>query len=452
MKNIDYSFITHSNRQNPEKERNYIHHNNLFVVIDGVGRDYLRIKATDLAYNIILQAFFRVLEENNSPGDAIFSSLKQANRVILEERIKINEKMAASVCILYIEGRIMYFSHLGDARIYSFQNNELNQLTRDHTLKEEDPFAEKRYDDPRALQALIKGLGIHEAPDIYIKKYPLENKGMVILTTERLTERISNRDFQWLSKKNNNPKKLEKSIQELFNRKGGDEGFTLGIIRYGIFPKWVRKILSIYIVFFLAIIVVISGYFIMYSDNDISNETAVIFEPVVEDLTDRSPAPGEEKAITSSQSEERTVVRQPIIIDKERHFSVEKQTKPDKYAIDDLYDEIHSFLDEWKTAWELSAGRNGDIEEYISYYSNYFRSGRLNKNGWASDKSRKNKRKKWIRVEISNIKISNPDKNNRVRVRFSQDYKSSNFSVVSNKVLILKRENNRWLIVSEKSS
>ncbi len=450
MKNIDYSFITHPGSQSFEKERNFIYSNNLFVVIDGVGRDYLRTKAANLAYSVIMETFFRTLEESNSPGDAISSSLKKANRLILEERIKINEKMAASVCILYIEGRIMYFSHLGDARIYSFQDNELNQLTRDHTLREEDPFAEKRYNDPRALQALIKGLGIHETPDIYIKKYPLEKRGMVILTTERLTERISNRDFQWLSKKVANPKKLGKSIVELYSRKGGDERFSLGLIRYGVFPKWVRKILSIYLVFFLFLIAVISGYFIMYSNDDISDEAAPIAEPVI--LEDLAESITRQNTTVSSQAEERNVIRQPIIVDKEVSAPVKKAESADSETINDIYNQVYTFLDEWKTAWELSAGSKGDIKKYISFYSNDFRSGRFNKNGWASDKSTKNRRKKWIRVEISNIKISEPDQNNRVNVRFSQDYKSSNFSVTSKKLLVLKKEGNKWLIVSEKSS
>ncbi|MGD9158350.1 MAG: hypothetical protein PVG39_08100 [Desulfobacteraceae bacterium] len=452
MKNIDYSFITHSKSQSLEKENNCIHHNNLFVVIDGVGRDYLRIKASNLAQSVILETFFKVLEENNSPGDAIFFSLKKANRAILEERIKINEKMAASACIFYIEDRIMYFSHLGDSRIYSFQDNELNQLTRDHTLREEDPFAEKRYDDPRALQALIKGLGIHEDPEIYIKKYPLEKKGMVILTTERLTERISNRDFQWLSKKVNNPKKLVKSIIELYSRKGGDEGFTLGIIRYGVFPKWFRKILSIYLVFFFLLIAVFTGYFIKYSDNDIPENTTAVTEPViVKDLTDRQSTPDVEKTDTTLQPEKRTVVRQPIVIDRKEATSEEKDSKPDRKDIHNIYDQVYTFLSEWKTAWEMSAGRDGDITNYISFYSNDFRSGRLNKSGWASDKSGKNRRKKWIKIEISNIKISKPDKNNMVRVKFSQNYRSSNYSVISDKVLVLNKENNKWVIVSEKS-
>ena len=450
MKNIEYSFITHFKSQNFEKERHYIHQDNLFVIIDGAGRDYLGSKATNLAYTVIMEIFFRVLEKNNSPGDAIFSSLKQANKVILEERIKINEKMAASVCILYIDGRIMYFSHLGDARIYSFQDNELNQLTRDHTLREEDPFAEKRYDDPRALQALIKGLGIHEEPDIYIKKYPLEKKGLIILTTERLTERITNRDFYWLSKKINNPKKLVKSIVELFNRKGGDEGFTFGIIRYGALPKWLKKILSIYIVCFLFIIAVIGVYFIKYSDHDIPDKTASITRPIiVEDKTVSQPEPTAQK--TSSQSETRVVVRQPIVVNIERDSSHEEPALSGTESVDDIFDEIHLFLNGWKTAWEMSAGSKGDITEYISFYSNDFRSGRLNKNEWASDKSRKNSRKKWIRVELFDIKISNPDKKNHVSVRFSQDYRSSNFSVVSEKVLQLEKVKDKWVILSERS-
>lgn len=452
MKNIDYSFITHSKSQSPEKERNSIHHNGLFIIIDGVGRDYLRAKATNLAYSVIHDTFFRTLEKNNSPGDAISLSLKRANSVILEERIKINEKMAASVCILYIEGRIMYFSHLGDARIYSFQDNELNQLTRDHTLREEDPFAEKRYNDPRALQALIKGLGIHEEPDIYIKKYPLEKKGMVILTTERLTERISNRDFQWLSKKVNNPGKLEKSIVELYRRKGGDEGFTLGIIRYGVIPKWVRNILSVYLASFLIIIALISGYYIIY-DNDFTEESPALNEPVIVDgITDNTPAHTEQKTADSPQPGKQSVVRQPINVDKEKDISIEQPGRSDTETMNEMIAEVHTFLDEWTTAWELSAGSKGTINYYISFYSDDFRSGRMDKNGWASDKSRKNRRKKWIRVEVSNIKVFRPDKDGRVKVRFSQDYRSSNYSVVSRKVLLLKKEDNKWEIVSEKSS
>ncbi len=453
MKDINYSFFTYSGSQVIEKENNYIHHNNLFVIIDGVGKEYLGSKASNLACRTIFESFFKYMEKLDSPSDAIAYSLQEANRVILNERIQINEKMAASVCILFIQNKIMYFSHMGDSRIYLFQDNELNQLTRDHTLREEDPFAEKRYDDPRALQALIKGLGIHEAPDIYIKKYPLEKKGMVVLTTERLTERISNRDIQWLSRKVKNPKKLCKSIIELFRRKGGDEGFTLGIIRYGITPKWIRKILSIYVISFLIIIVGVSLYMVRYGDNS-TNEmtTSVETKPiVVEDRTGSQSTEIRKKVIKRPQPEKVTAVRHPVAVEKNEPTSVEIPTAREKKLKSDLDARVHDFLDEWKTAWEMSAGKNGDIARYISFYTDDFKSGRLDKKGWASDKSRKNRRKKWIRIEVTNIKISNPDKENRITVSFSQNYRSSNFSVKSDKKLILEKSGDRLLIRSEQS-
>ena len=136
--------------------------------------------------------------------------------------------------------------------------------------------------------------------------------------------------------------------------------------------------------------------------------------------------------------------------EKQEATSAESQQKSEKEAFDDISSQIHNFLKEWKTAWESSAGDSGDIAHYISFYSSDFKSGRLNKSGWASDKTRKNRRKKWIRVEFSDIKIMKPD-NNQVKVKFSQDYKSSNFSVVSEKVLLLKQESGKWTILSEKS-
>jgi protein phosphatase len=478
MKDIDYSFVTYSDSLSINKDNNYISYNNLFAIIDGVGRDYLGKKAAALARETILEAFFKYLEENNSPGDAIFLSLKEANRVIFEERLRIKEKMAVSVCILYIQEKIMYFSHLGDARIYAFQDNELNQLTRDHTLREEDPFAEKRFDDPRALQALIKGLGIHENPEIYIKKYPLDKKGSIILTTERLTERVSNRDLLWLSKKIRNPKKMGKTIVELYRRKGGDRGFTLGIIRFGIIPKWLKKVFSIYLIYSLVIMAVVFGYISVYHDEDYKKAESVTNEPVV--IEELEPDSLSNRDVTvSPESVNGSAVRQPIIINKkdgtkrlktvvppdenirpkitERAVTVAGDIKESKGAgdipdVQDIKKEIQIFLEDWKNAWEASAGKDGDMDSYISFYSDDFRSAKLDKKGWANDKSKRNKEKKWIRIGISDVRVYEPDADNRVKVRFRQEYSSSNYSVKSGKTMVLKKMEERWEILSEEGN
>ena len=78
----------------------------------------------------------------------------------------------------------------------------------------------------------------------------------------------------------------------------------------------------------------------------------------------------------------------------------------------------------WKTAWENSAGTNGDIETYMSFFSDDFSAGGLDKNGLKKDKREKNIRKDWIQIGLNNINISGPLEDNRFEVSFIQDYQS----------------------------
>jgi serine/threonine protein phosphatase PrpC len=450
LKSLDYAFIAYLGSQGRQNGDSYIHNNNLFVVIDGVGGDYLGGIAEQQANKIITEAFFNHLSGNDSPSEAIIFSLKEANKAILEERMKIGEKMAASVSIIYFQGKIMYFSHLGDSRIYSFQDGELSQLTRDHTLREEDPFAEKRFNDPRALQALTQGLGIHEKLNIKVKKYPVDKRGFILMTTEGLTERVSNLEIQWLFEKVKNPKKICKSLIDLTKRKGGDGNLTVGVVRYGLLAKWFRNVLITYSAFFLIILIFAWGYFLKYDKDEIPEEVDVT--PEITDVKNVS-----KDIIKSEQREEVSpppvkvkTIREPIIVEDIVEDSIETE-ESQAVSSADLYDRIYKFVSEWKSAWENTAGKNRKMEKYISFYSKDFESGNFDRNSWELDKSRKNRRKQWIKIEISDIKISGPNESNHIEVRFRQDYRSSNYSGISEKSITLKQEGDGWKIISERS-
>ena len=124
---------------------------------------------------------------------------------------------------------------------------------------------------------------------------------------------------------------------------------------------------------------------------------------------------------------------------------------PEQPAEPKLDDEIYAFIDSWKMAWNNSAGEKGDIETFMSFYSDDFVSKGLDKNGWRRDKATKNRKKRWIRLELNDIKISEPMAANRIEVRFLQEYKSSNFSGKSNKMLVLSKEKTGWKIIREES-
>jgi len=116
---------------------------------------------------------------------------------------------------------------------------------------------------------------------------------------------------------------------------------------------------------------------------------------------------------------------------------------------DKLISEITAFVESWREAWELSAGEYGSVDGYADHYSPEFQKGRFGKKQWISSKGKKNKRKQWIRVVISDLSVESLN-SDKVEVRFTQNYQSSNYLEESAKTLLLQKEGDSWKILSER--
>jgi len=113
-------------------------------------------------------------------------------------------------------------------------------------------------------------------------------------------------------------------------------------------------------------------------------------------------------------------------------------------------EEVARFLEEWRQAWEASAGPKGDMEHYGAFYAADFTSANQDRKLWLSDKTKKNHAKQWIHLKISNVSISDSPGGGELLVSFTQDYSSSNYSEASSKSLVLRKNENNWEIVSER--
>lgn len=434
MDTLQIAFKTHRGSQEGKDYDSFLYKQNLFIVAEGVGGGHCGDFIKEWVFRTIYESFFRHLSKVQSPADALIYALEKANEGILNEREKLGEKTAASVSVVYVKDRIMYFSHLGDSRIYSLHGGELNQLTRDHTLDEEEPFAEARFRNPRAVRALTEGLGIHEKPTINVKKYPLNKKDLIIMTTGGLTIRVSNREIFKLSSKIKNPERLCNRLIDLARRKGGDGNMTVGTMRFGKLSKELHHVIILYSLFFLLILSAMGGYALKYSEQRPQGDQPIDqpkdFQPVKE----------------SSRPQ-----RGRGILDEEREMSPHNQAGDTMPFRESPGNNIYSFISRWKAAWENTAGENSDIEHYLSFYSENFLSMGLDKYGWGHDKAEKGRSNRWIRIDISDIKISQPRADNQVEVRFLQNYRVSNVSDTSHKVLTLIKEGKEWKITAEES-
>lgn len=437
MENLQVAFKMHKSAEHGKEGDSFLYRDNLFMVAEGVGGEYVSEIAQQRACRIIPESFFKHLPEVESPGYAIIHALRKANEEILNERSKLGRKMAVSVSVVYVRDRVMYFTHLGDSRIYCLQDGELNQLTRDHTLKEEDGFEKDRFRDPRLMKALTEGLGIHQIPSIKVKKIPLHQKDLILMTTEGLTTHVSNREILDLSSKTKDLEKLCSRLIDLANKKGGDGDMTVGALMVGIPSKKRQNIIITYSVLALLILSVLAGYALKNGGSKTDKEEPKAQQPIQEKTIPKKETKTDEKIIRPPDNQVKDVQPLKEAVDQPPEASLE--------------DKIDALIGDWKVAWENTVGEKSNMDNYISFYSDDFNSKGLDKNGWKHDKESKRKNKLWIRIELSDIKISELKNGNQIEVRFLQGYKSSNYSEKTRKLLILNKEETGWKIVAERT-
>ena len=108
-----------------------------------------------------------------------------------------------------------------------------------------------------------------------------------------------------------------------------------------------------------------------------------------------------------------------------------------------IADAIRKEIVEWKKYWEKK-----DIEKYMSYYSNRFKSGESNLSSWKEYKNNFNKRHNGIEISIDNIQIRREKK--MLITSFLQRFKSDKMESVGTKTLYFEDDDGEWKIKDEK--
>jgi murein L,D-transpeptidase YafK len=105
--------------------------------------------------------------------------------------------------------------------------------------------------------------------------------------------------------------------------------------------------------------------------------------------------------------------------------------------------EVIEFLKKWRSAWEQK-----EFERYLECYAHDFSSGGKNRAEWSKYKRGLFKRKSFVRIEMSDIKVDL--EGDMARVTFIQNYYSDDYSDYGMKHMELVREENGWKISREK--
>lgn len=227
---------TDAGRRRKHNEDSYLTLNDhsIFVIADGMGGYAAGEVASQLAVDVISEAFkaktFTGEIDHTRParGDELCRAIAMANTAILTQA-QSNEAqhgMGTTVvsCRFSPNKQRVYIAHVGDSRCYRIRNGKIRQMTTDHTL------GAAGITGPAAAK-LSRAVGIGDVVEVDLTVDAPHAGDHYILCSDGLSKMIPDEMIRDLTLESTD---LEKSVQKLIevaNERGGRDNVTVILIR-----------------------------------------------------------------------------------------------------------------------------------------------------------------------------------------------------------------------------
>lgn len=211
----------------------------LAIVADGMGGH----QAGDTASYLAVTGLGEVWEETMlTQKDEVCEWLVSH---IQEENTRIFDKgstnpamfgMGTTIVSTVILEKELILAHVGDSRAYIVRNQEIKQLTEDHSLVNEliktgEISVEMAQNHPKK-NILVRSIGVPGEVEVDISLINCQEKDIILLCSDGLTNMLSNEDIKMIM---SNGKSLNSRVNELIeqaNEAGGTDNITVLLIDF----------------------------------------------------------------------------------------------------------------------------------------------------------------------------------------------------------------------------
>jgi PPM family protein phosphatase len=208
----------------------------LIVVADWMGGAASGEVASQLFTDTAREVFFA----SEGKSDESASALVQKAFLLANERIltmaKENRECAGMGCtaeLLALYDGQYVLGHVGDSRTYVLRHGKLRQITRDHSLVQEQidegrlsPSEAKTY---RLRNVILRAVGIMEALPVDLIKGTSQPGDIVLLCSDGLTDMLVDDQIQELLSLSLSVDEKAKKLIEAANSAGGHDNVTVAL-------------------------------------------------------------------------------------------------------------------------------------------------------------------------------------------------------------------------------
>jgi len=214
------------------------------VLADGMGGYNAGEVASGIAVAMIGAELKKALA---SPGEGF--DIAAAERLVVEHAVRANNAifqasqnqaqyagMGTTLVVMLLHDNSLVVGHIGDSRLYRFRQGKLEQVTRDHSLLQEQIDSglitkeQARHSQNKNL--VTRAVGIDPEVEVEVHSYPAQPGDIYLLCSDGLNDMVTDEDMELTlgSLQANLPLAAEQLVQQA-NDNGGRDNVSVILVR-----------------------------------------------------------------------------------------------------------------------------------------------------------------------------------------------------------------------------
>jgi len=222
-------------RKNNEDYVYFDENHKVFIIADGMGGH----NAGEIASEMAIESFVGFLDSiDDFTNMEMLNAITYCNNFVYKASLKNEEYkgMGTTFTAAHIDGGVASIIHIGDTRAYKVTENNIKQITEDHTLVEQlhksgEITKEQTFNHPDN-HILIKALGTKDVivPTIYSEKF--ESGDYLVMTSDGLTDLVTDEELHNIVNLIKQPEDIVKKLIEVANEKGGKDNISIICVKF----------------------------------------------------------------------------------------------------------------------------------------------------------------------------------------------------------------------------
>ncbi len=207
----------------------------LYLVADGLGGHVAGRIASETGVSTFIEKLY--LKPEEGPAQALRRACRGANRAIreLSDEDEGLWGMGTTLLSLWIRQRHATLANVGDSRAYLFRDQELHQLTYDHSLVGERVL--KRELSPEQAQVhpnrhvITRALGVRSSVEPDLIELRIHARDIFVLCTDGITSQLTDPEVrQIILEARGHLGQASDTLIEFANQRGGEDNATVLLV------------------------------------------------------------------------------------------------------------------------------------------------------------------------------------------------------------------------------